>query len=150
MEAEADAFADEKGRDAFEFDPIESRYLKAAPASFEIRTPYSRTIVNEIREIPYAYWDADRRLWTVPYRSFDELRRRWPAIEAAAQRSEPEARKARREAIRGTEEDEALKARTIAAGRTPRLHSRLCCLAYAWVAGAVMGFFRRRWLALSL
>ncbi len=112
MEAEADAFADEKGRDAFEFDPIESRYLKAAPASFEIRTPYSRTIVNEIREIPYAYWDADRRLWTVPCRSFDELRRRWPAIEAAAQRSEPEARKARREAIRGTEEDETLKART--------------------------------------
>ncbi len=76
MEAEADAFADEKGRDAFEFDPIESRYLKAAPASFEIRTPYSRTVVNEIREIPYARWDADRRLWTVPYRSFDELRRR--------------------------------------------------------------------------
>jgi hypothetical protein len=74
--------------------------------------PYSRTVVNEIREIPYARWDADRRLWTVPYRSFDELRRRWPAIEAAAERSEPETRKARREAIRGTEEDEALKART--------------------------------------
>lgn len=53
MEAEADAFADEKGRDAFAFDPIESRYLKAAPASFEIRTPCSRTVVNEIREIPY-------------------------------------------------------------------------------------------------
>lgn len=48
----------------------------------------------------------------MPYRSFDELRRRWPAIEAAAERSEPEARKARREAIRGTEEDEVLKART--------------------------------------
>ncbi|ASP56383.1 hypothetical protein RWA02_22065 (plasmid) [Sinorhizobium meliloti] len=112
VEAEADAFADEKGRDAFEFDPIESRYLKAAPASFEIRTPYSRTVVNEIREIPYARWDVDRRLWTVPYRSFDELRRRWPAIEAAAERSEPEARKARREAIRGTEKDEALRART--------------------------------------
>jgi hypothetical protein len=67
-------FADEKGRDAFAFDPIESRYLEAAPATCQIRTPYSRRVVNEIREIPYARWDADRRLWTVPYRSFDALR----------------------------------------------------------------------------
>jgi hypothetical protein len=54
MEAEADAFADEKGRDAFAFDPIESRYLEATPSAFQIRTPYSRTVVNEIREIPFA------------------------------------------------------------------------------------------------
>lgn len=107
MEAEADTFADEKGRDAFAFDPIESRYLEAAPATFLIRTPYSRTVINEIREIPHARWDSDRRLWTVPYRSFEELRKRWPAIEEAAERSEPEARRARREAIKGTEEDEA-------------------------------------------
>jgi hypothetical protein len=112
MEAEADAFADEKGRDAFAFDPIESRYLEPMPVVIQIRTPYSRTVVNEIREIPHARWDGDRRLWTVPYRSFDELRRRWPAIEAAAERSEPEAQRARREAIKGTEEDEASKART--------------------------------------
>ncbi len=112
MEAEAEAFADEKGRDAFAFDPIESHYLDAGPSSLQIRTPYSRTIVNEIRDIPFARWDADRRLWTVPYRSLDELRRRWPAIETAAERNEPEMRKARREAIKGTEEDEASKART--------------------------------------
>lgn len=112
MEAEADAFADQKGRDAFDFDPIESCYLEAAPATFKIRTPYSRSVVNEIREIPYARWDADRRLWTVPYRSIEELRERWPAIEAAAERAEPEARRARREAIKGTEEDEASKAKT--------------------------------------
>ena len=111
MEAQADAFANEKGRDAFAFEPIESRYLEAAPAAFEIRTPYSRSVVYEIREIPHARWDADRRLWTVPYRSFAERRQRWPAIEAAAERSEPEARRARREAIKGTEEDEASKAR---------------------------------------
>src|SRR6478609_9218273 len=80
MESEADRFADEKGRDAFAFDPIESRYLETAPAGFLIRTPYSRTVVNEIREIPDARWDADRRLWTVPYRSFNELRQRWPGI----------------------------------------------------------------------
>lgn len=112
MEAEAEAFADEKGRDSFAFDPVESSYLEAAPSSFQIRTPYSRTVINEIREIPFARWDADRRLWTVPYRSFDELRRRWPAIETAAERNEPETRKARRDAIKGTEEDKASKART--------------------------------------
>ena len=111
MEAEADAFADEKGRDAFAFDPIESRYLETTPSAFQIRTPYSRTVVNEIREIPHARWEADRRLWTVPYRSYDELRRRWPAIEAAAERSEPEARRARREAMKGTDEEAASKAR---------------------------------------
>lgn len=112
MEAEADRFANEKGRDAFAFEPIESRYLEAGPATLQIRTPYSRTVVNEIREIPHARWDADRRLWTVPYRSIEELRQRWPDIEAAAERSEPEARRARREAMKGTEEDEASKART--------------------------------------
>jgi hypothetical protein len=112
MEAEADRFADEKGRDAFAFDPIESRYLEAAPASFQIRTPYSRTVINEVREIPHSRWDTDRRLWTVPYRSFEALRRRWPEIEAAAERNEPEARRARHEAIKGTEQDEAFKART--------------------------------------
>ncbi|APG87176.1 hypothetical protein SAMCCGM7_pB0461 (plasmid) [Sinorhizobium americanum CCGM7] len=112
MEAEADRFADEKGRDAFAFDPIESRYLEATPAALQIQTPYSRTVVNEIREIPYARWDGDRRLWTIPYRSFEELRQRWPTIEAAAERNEPEARRARREAIRGTQQDEASRART--------------------------------------
>jgi hypothetical protein len=111
IEAEADAFADEKGRDAFAFEPIESRYLEAAPFGLQIRTPYSRTVVAEIREIPLARWDADRRLWTVPYRSLDELRRRWPTIEAAAERNEPDVRKARREALKGTEEEEAAKRR---------------------------------------
>lgn len=112
MEAEVEAFADEKGRDAFAFDRIESRYLEAGPSFFQIRTPYSRTVINEIREIPFARWDAELRLWTVPYRSFDELHRRWPAIEMAAERNEPEVRKERLEAVRGTEEGEASKART--------------------------------------
>lgn len=111
MEAEADRFADEKGRDAFDFDPIESRYLEAAPGTFKIRTPYSRSVVNEIREVPHARWDGDRRVWTVPYRSIEELRQRWPAIEAAAERSEPEVRRARREAIKGTVEEQVSKER---------------------------------------
>ena len=111
LEAEADAYADDKGRDAFAFDPIESCYLEAGTAALLIRTPYSKTLVNEIREIRDARWDADRRLWAVPFRSYEDLRNRWPLIEANAARSEPEARKVRREAIRGTEEDEVAKAR---------------------------------------
>lgn len=52
MEAEAGRrFCRRKGRDAFAFDPIESRYLEAAPSALQVRTPYSPTVVNEIREI---------------------------------------------------------------------------------------------------
>ncbi|TCU12676.1 hypothetical protein EV132_115112 [Rhizobium sullae] len=39
MEAEADAFADEKDRDAFAFDPIESRYLEARLRPFRSGRP---------------------------------------------------------------------------------------------------------------
>jgi hypothetical protein len=138
MEAEADTFADEKERDAFAFDPIGSRYLEAAPSAFQIRTPYSRAVVNEIREIPFARWDADRRLWTVPYRSYDKLRRRWQAIEAAAERNEPEVRKARREAMKGTEEEEASKA---------RLSERRRALLKPSRRRATTGFMRSNWMA---
>jgi hypothetical protein len=95
------SYADERGRDAFEFDPIESAYLEAAE-DFRIRTPYSRSVVAELRQVPWAWWDPDLKAWRVPYRSTDELRRRWPAIEAAARRSEPEERRKRRQAHIGT------------------------------------------------
>ena len=67
MEAEADRFADEKGRDAFAFEPIESRYLDAAPASLQIRTPYSRTITALpmalcIRATPRAWGSRSTRI----------------------------------------------------------------------------------------
>ncbi len=111
IEAEQDHFADDKGRDAFAFEPIESPYLEVGPLALEIRTPYSKSVVNDIREIPFARWDPDRRLWTVPYRAPSELRQRWRAIESAAKRSEPEARKERMEALKGTSEEKASKAR---------------------------------------
>src|SRR4051794_9625960 len=57
MEAEADAHADAKGRDAFDFDPILSDYLELSSIGFRIRTPYSKTIVEKLREVPYARWD---------------------------------------------------------------------------------------------
>jgi len=93
--AALDAHADAKGRDDFAFDPWTSGYLEAGPEDLMVRTPYSRTVVAVLREVPWARWDALARAWRVPYRSVPELRRRWPEIEAAARRNEPQARKAR-------------------------------------------------------
>ncbi|WP_438754480.1 hypothetical protein [Pararhizobium sp. O133] len=120
MEAEADAHADEKGRDAYDFEPIVSPYLEIGKAGFRIRTPYSRTVVDELRQVSFARWDGDLRIWHVPFRSFEDLRRRWPTIEAAAMRNEPDARKAHRETARGSEEEKLAKARS--AERRKRRH----------------------------
>ncbi|WP_419694823.1 hypothetical protein ACN2CC_31860 [Mesorhizobium muleiense] len=94
--------ADSKGRDAYAFDPISSPYLEVAD-DLRIRTPYSKTVLRELREIPWAGWDDELRAWRVPFRSYEELRRRWPTIEEAARRSEPEERKRRREAEKDSE-----------------------------------------------
>jgi hypothetical protein len=91
-----DRHADAKGRDAFTFEPLESPYLEVAD-DLRIRTPYSRTIVEVLRSIPWAHWDPEGRIWRVPFRSYEELKSRWPDIEEAARRSEPAARKKRRE-----------------------------------------------------
>lgn len=64
-----------------------------------------------MREVPFASWDSDRRVWTVPYRSYDALHRHWSRIEEAAKRNEPEERKKRREANRGSEKERAARAR---------------------------------------
>lgn len=98
----ADVHADAKGRDAFSFEPIDSPYL-AAGLELIVRTPYSKTVVEALRQVPFARWDAEDRVWRVPYRAYDELRRRWPAIEAAARRNEPEERRRRHEAAKGSE-----------------------------------------------
>jgi hypothetical protein len=92
-----DRHAEAKGRDAFVFDPLESSYLTVAE-DLRVRTPYSRTIVEALRAIPFAHWDAEERIWRVPFRSYEELKERWPEIEEAARRNEPAARRQRREA----------------------------------------------------
>ena len=97
------AYADQRGKDAYAFDPVVSPYLTVAE-DLRIRTPYSRTVQAELREVPWAWWDSDARVWRVPFRSWDALRRRWPAIEAAARRHEPEERQKRREAERASPE----------------------------------------------
>ncbi|MDI5929099.1 hypothetical protein [Rhizobium leguminosarum] len=112
IESEADAHADAKGRDAFAFDPIDSPYLELGKAGFRIRTPYSKTVVDELREVPFSRWDGDLRIWHVPFRSYEELRRRWPEIEAAARRNEPEERRRRAEERKGTEQEMRNKLRS--------------------------------------
>lgn len=91
--------ADERGRDSFSFEPIVSPYLTIAD-EIVVRTPYSRTVVDELRAVPWAWWNGEDKAWHVPFRSVDELRKRWPAIEAAAKRNEPEARKQRYKAAK--------------------------------------------------
>ncbi|MFA1623947.1 hypothetical protein ACDY96_14265 [Rhizobium mongolense] len=121
---QVEAYADEKGRDAFQFDPIESPYLEVGEAGLRVRTPFSRTVVDELREVPWAYWDSDLRVWHVPFRSFDDLRRRWATIEAAARRNEPEERKRRAEERKGTEDDR--RARLRSAERKRRRYPLAC------------------------
>jgi hypothetical protein len=94
-------YADDRGRDGFAFEPIESPYLEVAD-DLRVRTPYSKTVVEELRAVPWAWWDGDLKAWRVPFRSWEDLQRRWPAIEAAAQRNEPVERQKRQQARRGT------------------------------------------------
>jgi hypothetical protein len=97
------AHADQRGRDAFAFEPITSPYLEVADG-FVVRTPYSRTVIAELRSVPWARWDPASKAWRVPFRSFEELRRRWPAIEDAARQAEPEERRKREEGRKASPE----------------------------------------------
>lgn len=101
-----DRHADAKGQDAFIFEPLESPYLTVAE-DLQVRTPYSRTIVEALRSIPWAHWDPEKRIWRVPFRSYEDLKARWPEIEDAARRNEPGARKKRREEQKAQASEEA-------------------------------------------
>lgn len=111
LEAEADAFADAKGRDVYDFDPIQSDYLELGRAGFRIKSPYSTTVVERLREVSYSRWDGDMKEWHVPFRSYQELKDRWPEIEEAARRNEPEERRRRAAERKGTEQEAKSKAR---------------------------------------
>ncbi|WP_298963170.1 hypothetical protein [uncultured Methylobacterium sp.] len=93
--ATLDSHADDKGRDAYAFEPLASRYLETPPESLVVRTPYSRRVVDLLRGIASAHWDPAIRAWRVPWRGYEDLRAVWPAIEAAAAEAEPAARRAR-------------------------------------------------------
>lgn len=104
-------YEEERGRDAYEFEPILSPYLQVHDRGFRIRTPFSRTVVDELRQIPFARWNGDDKVWEIPYASYDDLQRRWEKIEEAAKRAEPEQRRKRAEARKGTEEEAKAKRR---------------------------------------
>jgi len=105
-------YEDERGRDAYQFEPILSPYLQVYDRGFRIRTPFSRTVVDELRQIPFARWNGDDKVWEIPFASYDDLQTRWKDIEAAAKRAEPEERRKRAEARRGTEDEAKAKRRT--------------------------------------
>lgn len=111
--ARADPHAEAKGRDAYAFEPILSRYLSVDKDGFRIKTPYSRKLVEEIRQVPFSRWEGDAKVWRVPFASYDDLLEHWQAIEAEAQRSEPEERRKRAEARKGTEEERLAQRRSI-------------------------------------
>lgn len=106
-------FEAEKGRDAFEFEPILSPYLVVHDRGLRVRTHYFRTVVDELRQVPFARWNGDDNVWEVPYSSYDELQQRWQAIEDAARWAEPSERRKRAEERRGTEEEAKAKRRTL-------------------------------------
>ena len=62
-------FADARGRDAHAFEPIASPYLEAGD-DLVVRTPFSRSVVDALRQVPWARWDPDTKAWRVPYRAF--------------------------------------------------------------------------------
>ncbi|MBL6455805.1 hypothetical protein JMJ55_10765 [Belnapia sp. T6] len=97
------AYADQRGRDAFAFEPIASPYLEVADG-LVVRTPYSRAVITELRAVPWARWDPAVKAWRVPFRSVEELRRRWPAIEDAARLAEPKERRKREESRKASPE----------------------------------------------
>lgn len=110
-ESRADPYADAKGRDAFAFEPILSPYLGVDREGFRIKTPYSRKLVEEIRQVPFARWDGDTKVWRVPFASYEDLVNRWQVIETEAQRCELEERRKRAEARRGTDEERTSRLR---------------------------------------
>lgn len=115
-------FADEKGRDAFLFEPIDSPYLEGG-TDLIVRTPYSPDLVELVRSLPFAQWDLTNRVWRIPYRSFEQLRLIWPEIEERARRAEPAERRIRKLAERGTKK--ALLASTRASERAKHRHPLL-------------------------
>lgn len=85
-----DPFEQESGRDAYAFEPILSPYLQVYERGFRIKTPFSRTVVDELRQVSFARWNSDDKVWEIPFASYDDLQHRWEAMDAAAKRAEPE------------------------------------------------------------
>ncbi|WP_018901373.1 hypothetical protein [Rhizobium sp. 2MFCol3.1] len=113
-------YEEDRGRDAYQFEPILSPYLQVYDRGLRINTPFSRTVVDELRQIPFSRWNGADKVWEIPYASYDDLQRHWSAIEEAAKRAEPDERRKRAEARKGTDEEAKAK-RRISERRKKRL-----------------------------
>ena len=110
----SDAHADAKGRDAYAFEPLTSRFLEVGD-DLVVRTPYSRAVIDRLRTLPAARWDPAARAWRLPFRAYEALRAAWPAIQAEAEEAELRVARPRTDAEREA-------ARRLAADRRKRRH----------------------------
>ncbi|HTN62290.1 MAG TPA: hypothetical protein VL147_12175 [Devosia sp.] len=88
--AGANPHDDMRGRDAYAFDPVVRNISFLMATGWRIARPIPAPSSMRCAKFPLCLGMA--RVWTVPYRSYDELRRRWSRIEAAGARNEPEVR----------------------------------------------------------
>lgn len=126
-DARVDPYAEGKGRDAYAFEPILSPYLNVDKDGFRIRTPFSRKVVEEIRQVPFARWDGEHKVWRVPFASYDDLVDRWGL--SRRKRSEMSLKKnasAPRRAREPTRKDCPAAGRSSASAGASRLPSMIC------------------------
>lgn len=135
-------YEEARGRDAFEFEPILSPYLKVYDGGFRVDTPYSKKVIEELRQVPFARWNGGDKVWEIPFAFYEDLQQRWQAIEEAAKRAEPEERRKRADVRRGTEEEAKSKRRAaerkrgrlpVASDDLPPLGRPIATLAYGIV-----------------
>jgi hypothetical protein len=119
-----DAHADAKGRDAYAFEPLASRFLEVGD-DLVVRTPYSRAVIDRLRALPAARWDPAIRAWRLPFRGYEALREAWPEIEAEAEAAETLANRERtpeeREAARRLASDRRRRRQLVALDDPPPL-----------------------------
>lgn len=80
-----DAFREQKARDYLCFDPLPfSKWIVTTDSHIEISTRYSEKLSALIRSIPGAEWQANRRVWHVPFSSHDAVRQSLAEIDRLA------------------------------------------------------------------
>lgn len=135
-------YEEERGRDAFEFEPILSPYLEVYDGGFRVNTPYSKRVIEELHQVPFARWSGNDKVWEIPFASYEDLQLRWETIEEAAKWAEPRERQKRANARRGTEEEAKSKRRVaerkrgrlpVASDELPPLGRPVSTLAYGIV-----------------
>jgi hypothetical protein len=88
--------ADEAAARAAESDTIEDPRVSRVPEGWAVRTPYDPAVIELLRGLPGAKWDADTKRWIIPLRSTEALRNALPRLaELAAEAARRAADRAR-------------------------------------------------------